>query len=67
MMIAPKRAEIIDTIINVNVHPSSPAASVMKCFCFHKNEYTNKEKRKEIQQILEMFDNHRGYRLYFLI
>lgn len=30
MTIAPKRAEIIDTIINVNVHPSSPAASVIR-------------------------------------
>lgn len=30
MMIAPKRAEISDTTINVKVHPSSPAASVTK-------------------------------------
>lgn len=30
MMIAPKRADIIDTTIKVKVHPSSPAASVMR-------------------------------------
>lgn len=30
MIIAPKRADIIDTTIKVNVHPSSPAASVMR-------------------------------------
>lgn len=29
-MIAPTRADINDTIINVKVHPSSPAASVMR-------------------------------------
>lgn len=32
IMIAPKRAEIIDTTIKVKVHPSSPAASGMRKF-----------------------------------
>ena len=42
IIIAPKRADIIETIINVKAHPSSPAASEIKIkwelfrYCFSK-------------------------------